>query len=83
MDKKGAIYFKEAFTRELDAISATASALSMDEIERAIGLIKNRSGNLIIAGLGKSGLIGKKLTATFSSLGTKTFFFTCSRGYAW
>lgn len=74
MDKKGAIYFKEAFTRELDAISATASALSMDEIERAIGLIKNRSGNLIIAGLGKSGLIGKKLTATFSSLGTKTFF---------
>ena len=74
MNKNGVVYFREAFNRELDAIAATALALSMDEVDRALELIKKRSGNLIIAGLGKSGLIGKKLTATFSSLGTKTFF---------
>ena len=74
MDKMLAVYFKEVFNRELDAIKATALALPMDAISRALELISNRSGNLIIAGLGKSGLIGRKLAATFSSLGTKAFF---------
>jgi arabinose-5-phosphate isomerase len=67
-------YFKEVFNKELAAISSSISALPSDEIDRAFEIISNSTGNLIISGLGKSGLIGRKLAATFSSLGTRAFF---------
>lgn len=40
----------------------------------AIQLILASQGRLIICGMGKSGLIGKKMAATFSSTGTPSFF---------
>jgi arabinose-5-phosphate isomerase len=43
-------------------------------IEQAIGLIIQRTGRLVVAGIGKSGLIGAKLAATFASTGTPSFF---------
>lgn len=45
-----------------------------DNFVKAINLIYNCKGKLIITGLGKSGHIGKKLAATFSSTGTPSFF---------
>jgi arabinose-5-phosphate isomerase len=74
MVDNNADYFKEVFNRELDAIKLTLHALPTKEINLALQMISGRSGNLIIAGLGKSGLIGRKLVATFSSLGTRAFF---------
>ena len=74
MSKNLSGYFKDVFKSELDAVSATFSTLPLTEIDRTIELILNRSGGLIITGLGKSGLIARKLAATFSSLGTKAFF---------
>lgn len=40
----------------------------------AISLIKGSSGRVIVCGMGKSGLIGKKISATLASTGTPSFF---------
>ena len=41
---------------------------------RAVEILKNCKGKVVITGIGKSGLIGKKIAATLSSTGTPSFF---------
>ncbi len=41
---------------------------------QAVDLILNCKGKIITAGIGKSGLIAKKISATLSSVGTPSFF---------
>ncbi|RLA68965.1 MAG: KpsF/GutQ family sugar-phosphate isomerase [Epsilonproteobacteria bacterium] len=45
-----------------------------DEIEQAVESILKCDGKLVITGVGKSGLIGAKMAATFASTGTPSFF---------
>lgn len=45
-----------------------------DEIIRAVEIILSCRGKLVITGVGKSGLIGAKIAATFASTGTPSFF---------
>ncbi len=42
--------------------------------ERAVDILYGCNGRVVVTGLGKSGLIGRKLAATFSSTGTPSFF---------
>jgi arabinose-5-phosphate isomerase len=44
------------------------------EMVRAVEMILACKGKLIITGVGKSGLIGAKIAATFASTGTPSFF---------
>lgn len=44
------------------------------ECERAVRLILSARGRTVIVGMGKSGIIGKKIAATFASTGTPAFF---------
>ena len=44
------------------------------DIEKAVKLIASCKGKLIISGVGKSGLVGSKMAATFASTGTSSFF---------
>src|SRR3954447_1458551 len=67
--------------RTLDAegsgIAALTAALQSDlapAFAAAAELIRGLTGRLIITGLGKSGLIGRKIAATFASTGTPAFF---------
>ena len=41
---------------------------------KAVDLILNCRGKVIFAGIGKSGLIARKISATFSSVGIPSFF---------
>jgi arabinose-5-phosphate isomerase len=41
---------------------------------KAVDLILNCKGKVILAGIGKSGLIARKISATFSSVGVPSFF---------
>ena len=41
---------------------------------KAINLILNCKGKVIFAGIGKSGLVARKVSATFSSVGVPSFF---------
>ena len=45
-----------------------------ENFARAVQLLNNSRGNLIITGMGKAGLIGQKLAATFASTGTRAYF---------
>jgi arabinose-5-phosphate isomerase len=42
--------------------------------ERAVDLFLACKGRVVVSGMGKSGLIGRKISATFSSTGTPSFF---------
>src|SRR5262245_29276987 len=41
---------------------------------RAVDLIFSCRGRVVVTGMGKSGIIGQKISATFSSTGTPSFF---------
>lgn len=45
-----------------------------DEYLTALALMKNCVGRVIVCGMGKSGHIGKKISATLASVGTPSFF---------
>ncbi len=45
-----------------------------EEFDRAIDILYNCKGRVIVTGMGKSGLIGKKIAATMSSTGTPAYF---------
>jgi len=45
-----------------------------ESFSRAVELIYKSKGRVIVAGIGKSGLIGKKIVATLTSTGTKALF---------
>src|SRR3981189_1972604 len=42
--------------------------------EKAVDLLFACKGRVVVSGMGKSGLIGRKISATFSSTGTPSFF---------
>ena len=43
-------------------------------VDEAVSLLKSSEGRVIVSGIGKSGLVGQKLAATFASTGTPSFF---------
>jgi arabinose-5-phosphate isomerase len=45
-----------------------------ESFDRAVDLIYDRTGRLIVSGVGKSGLIAKKLAGTLTSTGTPSFY---------
>lgn len=58
---------------ESTAIAKLAQKLG-DEFQKCCELILECQGKVIITGVGKSGLIGKKISATLSSTGTPSLF---------
>ncbi|MFV0480635.1 MAG: SIS domain-containing protein [Campylobacteraceae bacterium] len=64
---------KDVMELEAKELNDAASKLT-DEITKAVELIYNTKGKLIITGVGKSGLIGAKIAATLASTGTSSFF---------
>ncbi len=45
-----------------------------DEFVRAVESVQTSNGRLVITGIGKSGLVGQKISATLNSTGTPSFF---------
>jgi arabinose-5-phosphate isomerase len=58
---------------EARALDALADSLG-EPFERAVAMILEMQGKLIVSGLGKSGHIGRKIAATFASTGTTATF---------
>jgi arabinose-5-phosphate isomerase len=50
------------------------------EFARAVGLLHDCNGRVVVTGMGKSGLIGKKISATLASTGTPAFFLHPAEG---
>ncbi|MEM1424650.1 MAG: KpsF/GutQ family sugar-phosphate isomerase, partial [Planctomycetota bacterium] len=71
-DPSDSAFVRTVLEAESDAIRQGASALEDDAIDRALDLIcacAQGPGSLLVSGMGKSGLVGAKLSATFTSLG--------------
>jgi len=58
---------------EADAVLALTQKLDSG-FEKAVDIIFASRGRIVITGMGKSGLVGKKIAATLSSTGTPSFF---------
>jgi len=66
-------YAREVIRNESEALAAMAERLD-DRFDEAVDLILNCRGRVIVSGMGKSGLVGKKIVATFNSTGISSFF---------
>jgi len=62
-------------TLNIEAQTLLSAAANMNDVfDKAVNIILNCTGKLVITGVGKSGLIGAKMAATFASTGTPSFF---------
>ncbi|MDR3254194.1 MAG: KpsF/GutQ family sugar-phosphate isomerase [Synergistaceae bacterium] len=64
---------------EAKALNRTAGRLDSGFV-RAARLIASCKGRIIVSGLGKSGLVGRKIASTFASLGIPAFFLHAAEG---
>jgi arabinose-5-phosphate isomerase len=64
---------KKVLKIEADAVAALAERLD-STFEKAINIIFKSRGRVVVTGMGKSGLVGKKIAATLASTGTPAFF---------
>src|SRR3990172_9115934 len=66
------------------AIEAKAIEELIGRIDRrfaeAVDILHDSKGRVVVTGMGKSGLIGKKISATFASTGTPSFFLHPAEG---
>lgn len=63
----------ESLTNQSKALATLAQRLG-SEFDDAVSLILSCKGRVIVSGMGKSGIVGKKIAATFASTGTPSFY---------
>ena len=73
-------FAKEVFDIESNAISGLSEFLD-ENFTRSIEAVLGSNGRVIICGMGKSGIIGKKIAATLASTGTPSFFMHPGEAY--
>lgn len=64
---------KDVLNIEMQGLTAVRDHLD-SAFDNALSLLATGTGRLVVTGIGKSGLVGRKLAATFSSTGTAAFF---------
>ena len=64
---------------EADAVRGLVERLD-ERFERAVALVETCRGRVVVTGMGKSGLVGKKLAATLASTGTPALFLHPAEG---
>ncbi len=70
-DRESAIRTIDA---EIEAINNLKNSVILDNLTKALDLMQNSQGRIIITGMGKSGHIGNKIAASLASTGTPSFF---------
>lgn len=70
---------KEVIRKEAEAVAGLEKKID-ENFVRAVELILNSKGRVIVTGIGKSGIIGKKIAATLTSTGTAAFFLHPTEG---
>ncbi|HAS16576.1 MAG: D-arabinose 5-phosphate isomerase [Nitrospirae bacterium GWA2_42_11] len=70
---------KRVLSIEAKAIEELVSRLD-SRFTKALDILYNCTGRIVVTGMGKSGLIGKKISATFASTGAPSFFLHPAEG---
>jgi arabinose-5-phosphate isomerase len=71
---------KRVFAIEAQAVAGLAERLD-NSFAEAVQNILTSSGRVIVCGMGKSGIVGKKIAATLASTGTPSFFMHPGEAY--
>lgn len=64
---------RDVIAKEAEAVAGLLDRLD-ENFEKAVRAILAISGRVIVSGIGKSGLVGRKIAATFASTGTPSVF---------
>jgi arabinose-5-phosphate isomerase len=70
---------KKVLRIESEAIAALIDRVD-DQFEKAVQIVLECEGRVVVTGMGKSGLIGKKISATLASTGTPALFLHPAEG---
>jgi arabinose-5-phosphate isomerase len=65
-------FLRSVLKAESEAVGSVSDHISAEELDRAVALMlkcAEAGGSILVAGVGKSGLIGRKISATLASLG--------------
>lgn len=74
MDKERILHRAcEIIQTEKEGLESLINAIDL-RFSQAIEVIHKSTGRVVVTGIGKSGLIGRKISATLSSTGTPSFF---------
>ena len=73
---------RKAINTEMLALKHMKETLG-DNFADAVELILACSGKCIVTGMGKSGLVGRKIAATLASTGTPSFFLHPGEAFSW
>lgn len=71
---------KSVLDKEIQALEK-ARELIDDEFVKAVEMVLENRGRFIIAGIGKSGIVGRKIAATMASTGTPAYFLHPAEGF--
>lgn len=66
--------FNEVLKKESEAINLAIKNIKEEDVLKASEIIFNCQGKVLVIALGKSGYIGEKISASFSSMGIPSFF---------
>lgn len=72
-------YAKEVFDSEIEELKIVRDKINREIIEVVEEILKSE-GKVVVTGIGKSGLIGKKIAATLASTGTHSVFMNSAEG---
>ncbi|MDR1694919.1 MAG: KpsF/GutQ family sugar-phosphate isomerase [Lactobacillaceae bacterium] len=72
-ENKDILSAKRTIDREIEALKVMEAQLD-ENFVKALDLMQNTKGKIIVTGMGKSGHVGKKIAATLASTGTPSFF---------
>jgi arabinose-5-phosphate isomerase len=64
---------REVFDQEISELQKVSANIG-NEINEVVNLIFNCKGKVVVTGIGKTGLIGKKIAASLASTGTQSIF---------
>jgi arabinose-5-phosphate isomerase len=70
---------KRVLKIEADAVAALVGRID-EQFEKAVEMVLKCKGRVVVTGMGKSGLIGKKIAATLASTGTPALFLHPAEG---
>jgi arabinose-5-phosphate isomerase len=71
---------RKVLMTENEALTIVASQLD-DDFLKTVDLILSLRGRLIVTGIGKSGIVGRKISATLASTGTPAYFLHPAEGF--
>ncbi len=77
MNKKSPNFFasaKKTFAQEVNSLAKIPNQIDRNKFNEICKLIINCRGNIVLMGIGKSGNIAAKISSTFSSTGTSSFY---------